>query len=66
MNSQLLRIAALHIISLFYLAFVVAFIFALAEHNIRKKIFIATLRRWLKLVGALFALGIIVHIVSHL
>ncbi len=65
MNQQLLRIALINIGSIFYLALVVAGMFSLAEHNDARKIITVTLRRWLKLIGALLVLGIIVHILSN-
>jgi len=56
----------LNIISLLYLSFVVAFIFGLNDHESAKKVIQATFRRWIKILGALIVIGIIVQILSHI
>jgi hypothetical protein len=55
----------LNIFSILYLSFVVAFIFGLNDHNDAGKVVKATLRRWIKLVGALVIIAIIVYILSR-
>jgi hypothetical protein len=64
MSGTIFYIALLNIASLLYLAFTVALILGIAEHDRIKDIATATLRRWVKLVGALGVLGIFIHIVS--
>lgn len=66
MNPQNLSVALTYILSLLYLAFVVTILLGIAEHNSVKKIILSALQRWLKLVGMLFVLTLIVRIVSSL
>ncbi|MCD6385901.1 hypothetical protein J7M23_09020 [Candidatus Sumerlaeota bacterium] len=66
MNPHSLNVALTYILSLFYLAFVLTIILGVAEHNSVKKIILSAFRRWLKLVGMLFVLALIVHLVSNL
>jgi succinate dehydrogenase hydrophobic anchor subunit len=56
----------LNIFSILYLSFVVAFIFGLNDHNEPRKVARATLRRWIKLIGALVIIAVLVHILSHI
>ena len=66
MDSQIHYIALVHVLSVLYLGFVLTFVLGLVEQNTVRKILRATVRRWIKLIGALFVLGIIVHIISSL
>jgi hypothetical protein len=56
----------LNVISMIYLAFVVALVFGINEHDMVKPILRATVRRWAKLLLALVAIGIIIYIWSSL
>ena len=56
----------LNIISLVYLSFVVALIFGLNDHEKAEKVIRATFRRWLKILGALLVISIIVQVLSHI
>ncbi|MBN1901002.1 hypothetical protein JW926_06715 [Candidatus Sumerlaeota bacterium] len=56
----------LHIFSILYLSLVVAVVFGLNDHNEAGKILRATLRRWIKLIGALVIIAVVVHILSHI
>ncbi len=61
-----MRIGWLIIISLLYLSLVVAVVLGINEHDRVKKILEATLRRWVKLVAALVAIGAVIQVLSHL
>ena len=56
----------LNLVSLLYLSFVVALIFGINDHDEAKMVVKTTLRRWLKMIGALVVLGVIVQIVSYI
>ena len=60
-----MKTGLLNIFSILYLSLVVAFIFGLNDHDEVKKVIKATLRRWIKLMGALVIIAIIVYILSH-
>jgi hypothetical protein len=64
MTGNITTIALINILSLLYLAFVLTFVLGVAEHDAVKKIIISSIRRWVKLVGVLFILAVIVHMVS--
>lgn len=61
-----MKTGLLNIFSILYLSLVVAFIFGLNDHNEIQKVIKATLRRWIKLIGALVLIAVIVHILSHI
>jgi len=54
----------LHIGSSLYLGFVVTFLLGILEFDQWKPIWFSTLRRWLKLIGALVLIGIAVELLS--
>ena len=66
MQGKPLFIALINIFSLLYLSFTLAFILGVAEHDQLRKIAFSTLRRWVKLVGALVILSVFVHIISSI
>ena len=61
-----MKMGLLNILSLLYLSLVVAFIFGLNDHDSAKKVIKATLRRWIKILGALIVICIVVQILSHI
>ncbi len=54
----------LHIGSCFYLGLVVTLILGILEFDSWTPIWKSTLRRWLKLIGALVLIGIVVQLLS--
>ena len=60
-----MTIGLINIFSILYLSFVVAFIFGLNDHNEAGKVMKAAFRRWIKLIGALVIIAIVVYILSH-
>lgn len=61
---KVIHIALINIASVVYLSFVLCFMLAIAEQDKITRIFIATGRRWVKLIGVLVILGCIVHLIS--
>jgi hypothetical protein len=56
----------LNVLSMIYLAFIVALIFGINEYDSLKPILRSTVRRWVKLLLALLVIGVIVYIWSSL
>lgn len=56
----------LHIGSCFYLGLVVTFILGILEFDEWRPIWRSTVRRWLKLIGALVLFALVVQIISWL
>jgi len=54
----------LHIGSCFYLALVVTLVLGILEFDEWQPIWRSTLRRWLKLIGALVLIGVVVQLLS--
>ena len=61
-----MNMGVLNVVSLVYLSFVVALIYGMNDHDKAGLVVKTTLRRWFKMIGALFVLGIIVQILSHI
>ena len=55
-----------NIISLFYLSLIVTLIMGINESDNVKKIVQATLRRWTKMLGALFVIMVVVHLLTQI
>ncbi len=58
--------AILNIISILYLGLVLTLSLGISEHDEPKRIVGSAIRRWLKLIGVLFVLSILVHLISSL
>ena len=54
----------LYVGSCFYLAVVVTLILGILEFDEWRAIWRSTVRRWLKLIGALVAIGVVVQLLS--
>ena len=62
----MMKVGLLHLFSLLYLSLVVAFVFGLNDHDRPRDVVKTTLRRWLKMIGALIVIGLIVLILSSI
>ena len=60
-----MSIGWLYIISLFYLALVVSLVISINESDRLRVIFRRTLWRWVRLVGALFLIGLVVYLLTE-
>jgi len=54
----------LHVFSLLFLSLTVAAVLSINDRDTPRDIVRLTLRRWAKLLGALFLIGVIVHLMS--
>ena len=56
------RIAFLHILSMFYLSFLTCYVISILDPQADDALWKTVFRRWRKLLGGLFAIGIVVMI----
>ena len=60
------KVGFINLFSLFYLSFIVTLIMGVNENDELRKIIHSTLRRWIKLLGAITVIIAVVLILDHI